>query len=199
MVKEAELCINIPFIEALEQKLGYAKFMRDMVRKKKSKKEYPVLFTVSCTIGLLYFAKVLCDLGSRINLMSLSIYKKLILGDPKPTTLRLLMADCKVKRPIGMLYDVLVKVESFIFLANFVILNYKVDFEVPIILGRLFLAAGHTLSGELQIVFAISYSVESTFEVQIEDSLGVEALAVVIMNFERDCIKEYVCLVAALE
>ena len=50
-----------------------------------------------------------------------------------------------MKRPIGILHDVLVKVESFIFLADFVILDCEVDFEVPIILGRPFLATGRAL------------------------------------------------------
>ena len=77
--------------------------------------------------------------------MTLDIYKKLGLGDPKPTAMRLLMADRTVKRPIGILHDVLVKVESFIFSADFVILDCKVDFEVPIILGSPFLATGRDL------------------------------------------------------
>ena len=78
--------------------------------------------------GLLNFAKTLCDLGANINLMPLSIYKKLGLGDPNPTAMRLLMVDRTVKRPIGILHDVLVKVESFIFMAHFVILDCEVDF-----------------------------------------------------------------------
>ena len=77
--------------------------------------------------------------------MTLSIYKKLGLDDPSPTTMRLLMADRTMKRPIGILHDVLVKVESFIFLEDFVILDCKVDFEVPIILGSPFLATGRAL------------------------------------------------------
>ena len=50
-----------------------------------------------------------------------------------------------MKRPIGILHDLLVKVESFIFLADFVIRDCEVDFEVPIILGRPFLATGRAL------------------------------------------------------
>ena len=57
----------------------------------------------------------------------------------------LLMTDRTVKRPIGILHDVLVKVESFIFPADFVILDCEVDFEVPTILGRPFLATGRAL------------------------------------------------------
>ena len=59
--------------------------------------------------------------------------------------MRLLMTDRTLKRPIGILHDMLVKVESFIFLADFVILDCEVDFEVPIILRRPFLATGRDL------------------------------------------------------
>ena len=116
-----------------------------------------------------------------------------------------------------ILHDVLVKLESFIFPTHFVILDYEVDFEVPIIIGRSFLATGRALfdmekgqmkfrlnnkevtfnicrsmrqSGELQSVSAISYRVEESSEVQIEERLGVEALAALIMNFDSDCIEE---------
>ena len=77
--------------------------------------------------------------------MPLSIYKNLGLGDPKPIIMRLVMADRTVKRPIGILHDVLVKVESFIFPADFVFLDCEVNFEVPSILGRSFLATGRAL------------------------------------------------------
>ena len=103
------------------------------------KKEDLGAFTIPCTIGLLHLAKALCDLAASINLMPHSIYKKLGLGDPKPTTMRLLIAGPTLKNLIGILHDVLVKVESFIFPADFVILDCEVDFEVPIILGRPFL------------------------------------------------------------
>ncbi|XP_049397258.1 uncharacterized protein LOC125861387 [Solanum stenotomum] len=102
-------------------------------------------FTIPFTIGMLHFAKVLCDLGASINLMPLSIYKKLGLGDPKPTAMHLLMADITLKKPISVLQDVLVKVESLIFPADFVILDCEVDFKVPIILRRPFLANGCAL------------------------------------------------------
>ena len=120
----------------------------------------------------------------------------------------------------------LVKVESFIFPADFVILDCEVEFEVPIILGRPFLATGRALvdmekgqmkfwlnsvevtfnicrstkqSGELQSASAISYNMGETSETQIEERLGVKALAAVILNFDNDCIKEYGSLVAALD
>ncbi|PHT31476.1 hypothetical protein CQW23_27813 [Capsicum baccatum] len=162
-----KLTINIPLVEALEQMPGYAKFMKDILTKKRAasyelkddvhhcsaiatrsivqKKADPGAFTIPCTVESLKFTKALCDLGASINLMPLSIYKKLGLGDPTPTNMRLVMADRSVKRPVGILNDVLVKVSSFIFPADFVIQDYKEDSEVPIILGRPFLATGSVL------------------------------------------------------
>ena len=71
--------------------------------------------------------------------------KHYVIWGPKPTAMRLLMVDRTVKRPIGILHDVLVKVESFIFLADFVILDCEVDFEVPINFGWPFLCTGRAL------------------------------------------------------
>ena len=73
---------------------------------------------------LLHFAKSLCDLWESINIMPLSFYKKFGLGDPKATVMQILMADRILKCPMGILHDVLVKVESFTFSADFVILNF---------------------------------------------------------------------------
>ena len=109
------------------------------------KKEDPGAFTIPCTIGLLHFAKALCYLGKNINFMPLSIYKKLGLGEPKTTTMQLLMTDRKVNRTIRILHDVLVMVDSFIYLVYFVIIDCEVDFEVPIILGRPFIATDRAL------------------------------------------------------
>ncbi|XP_047253753.1 uncharacterized protein LOC124887877 [Capsicum annuum] len=102
-------------------------------------------FTIPCTIGSLDFTKALCDLGASINLMLLVVFKKLGLGDPTPTNLRLVMADRSIKWLIDVLHDVLVKVADFIFLADFVILHCELDFKVPIILGRPFLVTGRVL------------------------------------------------------
>lgn len=82
------------------------------------------------------FYKALCDLGEIINLMPFAIFHKLGLGTSKPTTMRILMADLSIKKPIKVLYDVSVKVDQFIFLANFVVLDCAINHEVPIILSR---------------------------------------------------------------
>lgn len=103
------------------------------------KKTNPAAFIIPCMIGAFIFSKVLWDLGESINLMLLVIYQQLDFRTPKLTFMHLLMANCLVKRLVGIFYNVLVEMENFIFSTNFVILDCKVDFKVPIILGRPFL------------------------------------------------------------
>ncbi|XP_047251416.1 uncharacterized protein LOC124886613 [Capsicum annuum] len=83
--------------------------IRSLVRKKKDLRA----FTVPCTIGPFKFEKALFDLGASIILMPLAVFKKLGLGYPAPINIQLLMADRSIKISIGILYDVLVKVENF--------------------------------------------------------------------------------------
>ena len=172
-----ELHINIPFAEALEQMSSYVKFMKDILSRKKKLSDYetvalteecsailqnklppklkdPGSFTIPCTIGEQFNGKALCDLGASINLMPLSVFKKLGLGEANPTTVMLQLADRSIAYPRGIIEDVLVKVDKFIFPADFIVLDYEEDREVPIILGRPFLATGRTIidvqKGELK-------------------------------------------------
>nr|XP_016500357.1 PREDICTED: uncharacterized protein LOC107818820 [Nicotiana tabacum] len=112
-------------------------------------------FTIPCTIGNFAFAKALCDLGASINLMPLAIYKRLGIGRVRPTSMLLQLADRTVKRPSRILDDVLVQVGKFVFPAYFVILDCRIDEEIPIILGRPFLATRRALidceTGELKM------------------------------------------------
>ncbi|XP_070007312.1 uncharacterized protein [Nicotiana sylvestris] len=102
-------------------------------------------FTIPCTIGSADFAKALCDLGESIKLMPYLIFKTLEIGKPRPTSIGLQMVDLTMKRPLGIIDDVLVRVDKFILSTNFVILDCEVDYEVLIILGRPFLVTGKAL------------------------------------------------------
>ncbi|XP_070004479.1 uncharacterized protein [Nicotiana sylvestris] len=117
------------------------------------KLEDPGAFTIPCTIGSVEFAKALCDFGASTNLVSYSVFKTLGIGKPRPTSMRLQMADHTMKRPLGVIEDVLVRVDKFILPTDFIILDCEVDYEVPIILGRPFLTTGKALydveAGEL--------------------------------------------------
>ena len=87
--------------------------------------------------------------------MPLSIFRRLGLGEARPTTITLQLADRSLKHPRGVIEDVLVKVDKFIFLRNFIVLDMEEDKEIPIILGRPFLATGMSMidvqKGELKL------------------------------------------------
>ena len=87
----------------------------------------------------------LCDLGASISLMSFSVFRRLQLGEAKPTTVTLQLADRSLAHPRGIIEDVLVKVDKFIFPADFIVLDMEEDTNVPIILGRPFLATCQAL------------------------------------------------------
>ncbi|XP_057734425.1 uncharacterized protein LOC130949819 [Arachis stenosperma] len=96
-------------------------------------------FVVSCTIGKTILNKALCDLGASINLMPLSMMRKLDIEELKPTRMSLVMADRSIKTPNGIVENLLVKIGEFIFPADFVILDTEEEGSDSIILGRPFL------------------------------------------------------------
>ena len=111
-----KLHINIPFVEALEQMANYAKFMKDVLSKKKKLGQYEMISmteecsavlqkklpqklkdlgssTIPCTISSLNVIRAFCYLGAFINLMPLSVYRKLDIGHVQPTTIIMQLAD----------------------------------------------------------------------------------------------------------
>ncbi|XP_062093475.1 uncharacterized protein LOC133799477 [Humulus lupulus] len=173
-----KLHINIPFAEALEQMPSYVKFMKEILTNKRKMGDYEIValmeecsailqrklpqklrdpgsFTIPCTIGEFEGKHALCDLGASINLMPLSAFRRLSLGEARPTIVTLQLADRSVKHPRGIIEDVFVKVDKFIFPADFIVLDMKEDENVPIILGRPFLSTGKALidmqKGELKL------------------------------------------------
>ena len=173
-----KLEINVPFVDALAQMPNYVKFMKEIIRKKKTleayatvtlsencnaiiqqklleKKKDPGSFTLPCVIGEHTFSKALCDLGTRINLLPYFVAKRLNLGEIKPTTLSLQMANRSITSPKGIIEDVLIKVDKFIFPVDFVVLDMEEDEKVPLILERPFLPTSWALinveSGEMTL------------------------------------------------
>ena len=87
--------------------------------------------------------------------MPLSMFKRLNLGEAKPTTISLQLVDRSYQHPWGVIKNILVKVDKFLFLEYFVILDMEEDDKVPIILSRPFLATGkaqiNVQEGELKL------------------------------------------------
>ncbi|GJX46487.1 reverse transcriptase domain-containing protein, partial [Tanacetum coccineum] len=85
------------------------------------------------------------DSEASINLMPLSIYEKLGIKHLKPTRMTLELANRSVTYPTGIAEDVIVKVDKFNFLADFIIVDFEADLRVLIILGRPFVRTAKAL------------------------------------------------------
>ncbi|KAK8652156.1 hypothetical protein V6N13_061178 [Hibiscus sabdariffa] len=116
-----------------------------MHNKVPAKKTDPGSFTIPYSIGNNYSCKALCDPGASINLMPKFVFKKLDIGEAKPTTVTLQLADRSYVQPEGKIEDILVRVDKFIFPVDFLILDCEADEHAPIILSRPFLATGKVL------------------------------------------------------
>nr|XP_009628036.1 uncharacterized protein LOC104118494 [Nicotiana tomentosiformis] len=150
------------------------------------------------------------------------------LGMARPMSLRFQMVEHAITRPIGIVDDVLVKVGKFLLATDLVILDYVVDKEIPIILGRPFLAIGRALmdserseiklwvndeevtfqaskgikfpnSYESILVLDIVDVVEDAIEVKMEEECLGEALAVILINYNGEDMEVYMEMMNALE
>ena len=162
-----------------------------------TKMKDPGSFTIPCSIGKYVFKKALCDSIANSNLMPLSLVHRLSLGELLLTAITLQMADRSMARPEGVLEDVLVKVGKFILPVDFVIMKMKEDTQVPILLGRPFLATGAALidvqKGELTlrvgdevVHFNLNKSLEQP-DVDVEICMAVENSSPISVELNSDC------------
>ena len=176
--------VNIPLLDLINQVPAYAKFLKDLCTIKKGlgiekkafltehvsaliQSKYPVKYkdpgspTILVNIGGNCINKALLDLGASVNLMPYSVYMQLDLGELKPTSITLSLADRSVKIPKGIVEDVLVKIDKFYYPVDFVVLDTEPSSNepnhVPIILGRPFLATANAIincrNGIMQLTF----------------------------------------------
>lgn len=114
-------------------------------------------FTIPCSIGSITIGHALCGLGAIINLMPLSMMRKLKYGETKPTRMTLTLADHSITYQYGVLEDVLVRVNDLLFPTDFVITDMPEDFKSPLLLGRPLLTTNRALidveMGELILRF----------------------------------------------
>nr|GEY62184.1 reverse transcriptase domain-containing protein [Tanacetum cinerariifolium] len=106
----------------------------------------PGKFLIPCDFLRKDVCQALADLGASINLMPLFIWKMLSLPELTPTRMTLELVDQSITRPKGVIEDVFIKVGKLHFLTDFVIVDFKANPRVPLILGRSFLRTGHDLS-----------------------------------------------------
>ncbi|GKB37967.1 reverse transcriptase domain-containing protein [Tanacetum coccineum] len=162
-----QLHINISLADALILILKYQKMLKSLLSNKEKLLELantplnencsavilkklpeklgdPGKFLIPCGFSELK-CKALADLGASINLMPLSVWKKLGLPELISTRMTLELANRTICTPAGIAKDVFVLVEKFTFLADFVIVDYESDPRVPLILGRPFLRTARAL------------------------------------------------------
>ena len=176
--------VNIPLLYMIKQVPTYAKILKDLCTVKRgfnvNKKTFlteqvsaiieckthvkykdPGCPTISVNIGGTSVEKALLDLGASVNLLPYSMYKQLGLGELKPTSITLSLADRSIKIPKGTIEDVLIQVDKFYYPVDFVVLNTEPIAlganHVPIILGRPFLATSNAIinfrNGVMQLTF----------------------------------------------
>ena len=176
--------VNIPLLDMIKQVPTYAKFLKDLCTVKRgfnvNKKAFlteqvsaiiecktPVKYkdpgcpTILVNIGGISVEKALLDLGASVNLLPYSMYKQLSLGELKPTSITLSLADRSIKIPKGTIEDVLIQVDRFYYPVDFVLLDTEPVAvganHVPIILGRPFLATSNAIincrNGVMQLTF----------------------------------------------
>ncbi|XP_009790231.1 uncharacterized protein [Nicotiana sylvestris] len=154
----------------LSQMPVYAKFLKEILRKKRKIEETLVVkltkncsailknklpqkcgdsgsFTIPCSLGTINIDKSLYDSGASINLMPLPIYRKLEnkIGEIRYAPISLQLADQTSLTPEGIVEDVLVRVHKFVFAVDFIVINMEENKEVSLILGRSFLATGRAI------------------------------------------------------
>nr|GEX03050.1 reverse transcriptase domain-containing protein [Tanacetum cinerariifolium] len=116
-----------------------------LLKKFPEKLRDPGKFLIPCDIPKMVECLALADLGASINLMPLSVWNNLSLPDLSPTYMTLELADRSISRPVGVAKDVFVKVGTFHFSTDFVVVDFDADPRVPLILGRSFLTTGRAL------------------------------------------------------
>ncbi|GJY28257.1 reverse transcriptase domain-containing protein [Tanacetum coccineum] len=126
-----------------------------ILNKLPEKRGDPGKFLIPCDFPKMDECLALADLGASINLMPLSVWKKLSLPELTPTCMTLELADRSITQPIGIAEDVYLKVGKFKFSSDFVVVDFDADPRVPLILGRSFLKTGCALidvyEGELTL------------------------------------------------
>ncbi|CAN6482084.1 unnamed protein product [Victoria cruziana] len=177
--------INLPLLDAIQQVPAYARFLKELCTRKRKSRRVPECVMLSagtssllqrrlppkledlgapiipCMLGDIHVERALLDLGASVNVLLGCFYDACRLEGLKPINMTIQMADRSVKRPRGVLEDVLIKIEDLIFPVDFIVLDMEgvdAEHQTPIILGRPFLATANACincrTGVLEISFA---------------------------------------------
>jgi len=166
--------LNIPLIDAIKQIPKYAKFLKELCTTKRAyklkghemvsmgevvsvvvqkniplKQKDPGVFTIPCVIGNASFKRALCDLCSSISVMPKHVYDSLSLEPLIKTSIVIQLADHSFVYSLGVIEDVLIKIDSLVITCDFYILDMERDScdssnNTPILFGRPLLKTANT-------------------------------------------------------
>jgi len=161
-------------LDAIKQILKYAKFLKELCTTNRAFKlkghemvsmgevVYAVVqnnmplkqkdlgaFTIPCVIGNASFKRALCDLGASISVMPKHVYDSLSLEPLNKTSIVIQLANYSFVYSLGVIEDVLVKIDSLVTSCDFYILDMEHDScdssnNTPILFGRPFLKTANT-------------------------------------------------------
>ncbi|KAL7589726.1 hypothetical protein Lser_V15G37144 [Lactuca serriola] len=134
-----ELLTNRKKLEEVSKVVINENFSGAMLNKLPKKLGDPGMLTLPCQFRNLATSYALIDLGASVNLMPYLFFKKLNLPEPRPIRMAIHLPNKMVTFPRGICEDLLVKVDKFVFHADFIVLDMEEDHQVSIILGRPFL------------------------------------------------------------
>nr|GEU51668.1 hypothetical protein [Tanacetum cinerariifolium] len=153
----------------------------------------PDKFLIPCDFPEMAKCLALADLDASINLMPLSVWNKLSLPNLSPMCMTLELADRLISRPVGVAEDVFVKVGTFHFPADFIVVDFDADPRVPLIPGRSFLKTGRALidvfEGELTLRVgkeAITFNLNQTSRYSaIYNDMTANRIDIIDMAYEE--------------
>nr|GEX84498.1 reverse transcriptase domain-containing protein [Tanacetum cinerariifolium] len=146
-----------------------------ILKKLPEKLRDPGKFLIPCDFLGMEVCHALADLGASINLTPLSIWRKLSLSELTPTRMTLELANRSITRPKGVAEDVFVKVGKFHFPTDFVVVDFKADPRVHLILGSSFFRTDRALIDVYEEEITLRYNPKSSNPTLVSDDLISES------------------------
>ncbi|XP_074305700.1 uncharacterized protein LOC141640922 [Silene latifolia] len=154
----------------------------------------PGSFSIPCVFGGVPISRALCDLGASVSVIALKATRKIGIHSLAPSTMTLQLADRSVKRPLGVLEDIPVKVGKYLIPADFVVLDIPEDSHTPIILGKPFMATEEVLidvrNGRLTFRFEgekVEFNLPSLMKgPKVERACTIDVIVEVVKSVARE-------------
>ena len=193
------MTISIPLVDAIKHIPSYAKFLKGIWTPHRSpksiqlsenissimmnslpiKKRDPGAPMITGEIGGMTFTRSLLDTGASINILPKAVFDRHHVGELQPFLIEICLADGSVRKPHGIVEDVIVRIEGCYFPVDFLVVGMKITKELsqaPIILGRLFLAIAKSVKdwGKGEVILKVG---EHTVKVNINKLMNYPSQA----------------------